>query len=294
MGIGKLAESSSADLADNVPARPLDSGFGLELTDFNFDARALAGAEQLRALLAHRQVLVFRDQILSPEQFSRIGRIFGTPILHVLSRYRHEKVPGILLLSNELRNGVPLGVHDGAAYWHTDNSYEDPPARATLLLCKRAPATGGDTLIADMIRAYRDLSEAEREHLDGLSVFHEFGNRDCSQGRTAALPVSEAQERAVSRVRHPLVMEHPLTGQKALYAVSGSSVSVCGYLADEGLALLRRLTSHSTSPRYLYRHRYRPGDLLIFDTLSTMHSATLLDPTTRPSEVRALQRISVS
>jgi taurine dioxygenase len=109
--------------------------------------------------------------------------------------------------------------------------------------------------------------------------------------RTKAYPPDARQkaERGIAFLHHPLVRRHPLTGRKALYAVSGTSMGVVGMPENEALALLRELAAHSTQPKYRFAVRYGAGDLVIWDNAAVLHSATLTDP----GDARTLWRITV-
>jgi taurine dioxygenase len=126
------------------------------------------------------------------------------------------------------------------------------------------------------------------EKLVGL---HQYGNRDDlnEASRTVASVLTDEQKNRMNWVKHRIVRAHPVTGRKALYAVSGSSFGIEGMPDDEAIALLDELKAHATQPKYLYRLKYRIGDLVIWDNASLLHSATLIDP----DDARTLWRITV-
>lgn len=277
----------------------LDASLGAEVVGLDL----AAGWDQstLRALLAafyHHQVLVIRDQQrLAPADFVALARTLGRPQPHILSHMRHPEHPEILFLSNVFRDGKPIGVYDGAAFWHTDMSYEEDPGTTTLVHCLQTPSSGGETRFANMVAAYQALPEATQARIDDLSVLHHYGNRqDPVEGagsRTAASPLSAEQRKQVKNTYYPLVRRHPVTGRKALYGVSGSSFGIVGMDDHQATALLDELAAHATQPRFIYSHRYRVGDVVLWDNLSTLHSASLIDPASGPEDTRLLHRISV-
>jgi taurine dioxygenase len=191
------------------------------------------------------------------------------------------------------QDGKPIGLADGGTYWHSDYSYLEIPARATTLYSIQVPKVGGDTLFADQIAAYDDLSDSMKRRIDTLVGIHHYGNRDDLDvaSRTVAYPPDERQkrERGIGYLRHPLVRRHPLTGRKALYAVSGTSMGIEGMPDDEALALLRELARHSTQARYQFRVRYGVGDVVAWDNAAVLHSATLTDP----DDARTLWRVTI-
>ena len=237
---------------------------------------------EVRDALHCHHVLAIRGQQLDAESFLGFSRRFGPPEPHVLDQFHHPAYSDILVLSNVKKDGKPVGLADGGTYWHSDYSYLDIPARATLLYSVEVPKIGGDTLFADQEQAYEDLPDAMKRRIAGLVTLNVYGNRDDldQASRTSAFaPTREQREkRGAFLIRHPLVRRHPYTGRKALYAVSGTSFAIEGMPDDEGIALLRELAAHSTQPKYQYRMRYGVGDVVVWDNASVLHSATLTDP----------------
>jgi taurine dioxygenase len=237
------------------------------------------------------QVLVFRGQRLTASEFLSFARQFGRPEPHVIDQFHHPEHADILILSNVQKNGQPIGLADAGTYFHTDYSYLDIPARATLLYSIEVPKKGGDTLFADQYAAYDGLPSALQRKVENLIGLHHYGNRDdVDKGsRTVASVLTEEQEKKMAWVRHPIVRKHPVTGRKALYSVSGSSFGIEGMREEEAIALLDELKEHATQPKYQYRLKYGLGDVVIWDNASLLHSATLTDP----ADPRTLWRITV-
>src|SRR5205814_5263498 len=237
------------------------------------------------------QVLVFRGQKLAANEYLTFARQFGRPEPHVIDQFHHPEHADILILSNVQKNGQPIGLADAGTYFHTDYSYLDVPARATLLYSIVVPKVGGDTLFADQYAAYDELPAAMKRRVDGLVALHHYGNRDeLDKGsRTVASVLTQDQEQKMAWVRHPVVRKHPVTGRKALYSVSGSSFGIEGMREDEAIELLDELKEHATQQKYQYRLKYGVGDVVIWDNASLLHSATLTDP----EDPRTLWRITV-
>lgn len=237
------------------------------------------------------QVLVFRSQRFTPSQYLRFAEKFGKPEPHVIDQFHHPEHADILILSNREKDGRPVGLADAGTYFHTDYSYLDVPARATLLYSIEVPKKGGDTLFADQYAAYDDLSSTIKQTIKGLVALHHYGNRDDQDksSRTVASVLSEEQEQKMAWVRHPVVRKHPVTGRKALYSVSGSSFRIDGMPDDEAIDLLDELKEHATQEKYRLRLKYGVGDLVIWDNASLLHSATLTDP----ADPRTLWRITI-
>ncbi len=275
-----------------IELQPLCPGFGLETHDVDLaqplsDARF---AEIERAFYAG-QVLVLRGQQLTPAQFAAFARRLGPPQPHVIDQFHHPADANILVLSNVLRDGQPTGLQDAGSYFHTDYSYLQVPARATTLYSITVPKVGGDTLFANQQAAYDDLPEAMKARIEPLLGIHHYGNRNDldERSRTVASPLSDEQKAKMPLVTHRIARPHPVTGRKALYAVSGSSFGIVGWPEDEARDLLDELAAHSTQPKYQFRLAYGIGDVVIWDNASLLHSATLTDP----GDARTLWRITV-
>lgn len=273
-------------------AEPLAPGFGLETSAVDI-SRPLGDDEfaAIERAFFRGQVLVLRDQSPTPAQYVAFARRFGPPEPHVIDQFHHPDDPNILVLSNRTRDGQPVGLADAGTYFHTDYSYLQVPARATMLYSIEVPKAGGNTLFANQYAAYDDLPEAMKRHIDGLIGIHHYGNRNVADevNRVAASPLTSEQKAKMPLITHRLVRSHPITGRKALYAVSGSSYGIVDMPEDEAVALLDELAVHATQPKYVYSLSYRVGDVVIWDNASLLHSATLTDP----GDARTLWRITV-
>ncbi len=259
--------------------------FGLEAEEIDAPFR------EIREAFFAGQVLVFRGLTLTASEFLAFARQFGRPEPHVIDQFHHPEHADILILSNVKKNGAPLGLADAGTYFHTDYSYLEIPARATLLYSLEVPKKGGDTLFADQYGAYDDLPGSLKGRIEKLTGLHHYGNRDelDKASRTVASVLTQEQEAKMPWVRHPLVRTHPVTGRKALYAVSGSSFGIDGMPQREALALLDELKHHATQQKYQLRLKYGVGDLVVWDNASLLHSATLTDP----DDPRTLWRVTV-
>jgi taurine dioxygenase len=275
-----------------LQTKPLSPGFGLETSDVD-TAKPLSDAafEDIERTFFQGQLLVLRAQSLTPAQYVAFARRFGPPEPHVIDQFHHPADPDILILSNRKNDGQPVGLADAGTYFHTDYSYLQVPARATMLYSIEVPKSGGDTLFANQYAAYDGLSDAMKQEIESLVAIHHYGNRkemnDAS--RIAASPLTPEQKAKMPLITHPLVREHPVTGRKALYAVSGSSYGIVGMPEVEAVALLDELAAHATQPEYVLSYAYRVGDIVIWDNASLLHSATLTDP----NDPRTLWRITI-
>jgi len=243
-------------------------------------------------------VVVVPGQTLDLDRFQGFAEYFGRPKPHLLDHLRLPGFDSILLLSNIHENGKPRGIYEGAAFWHTDVAYEDPPNTATIVYAIKVPISGGRTWFANQFAAYDALPECMKSRIDDLKVIHHYGNRaDMDENsRTSAERLTDSQKAKIRNVVMPLVRRHRFTGRKALYGVAGSSFHIVGIPDDEAADLLNELAAHATRPEFVTSHRYAEGDLAMWDTFSTLHKAELLDPVHDPEDpqARLLYRISLT
>ena len=271
---------------------PLSPLFGTETSDIDLSAGLSDAvfAELMQAFYAN-QVLALRGQRITAAQFIDFARRIGPPQPHVIDQFHHPEDPNILILSNVQKDGQPTGLRDAGSYFHTDYSYLQVPARATTLYSRVVPKVGGDTLFANQQAAYDDLPEAMKQRIEPLLGIHHYGNRNDvdEASRTAASVLNDAQKAKMPVITHRIARPHPVTGRKALYAVSGSSFGIVGMPDDEARDLVDELGQHSTQPKYQLRFKYGVGDIVVWDNAALLHSATLIDP----DDARTLWRITL-
>jgi len=278
-----------------LEVRPPKGSFGAEVVGVDL-ARDSDNAT-LRALLAalyeHRYVVI-RDQRLGKVAYLDFGRRCGRPIPHVLDHLRMPDFPEMMVIGNTEKHFENATVRNGAAFWHTDQSYEAEPASATMLDAVKAPGRGGQTLLADCQRAYDALPVAMKQRIEGLHAWHFYGAASGRGREHVASPLMNAEQTGrVPPVRHLIARPHPVTGAKALYAVAGTAYGVDGLSDAEGEALLAELKQHTLSPSFQAEHFYRVGDVAICDTNATLHSGVPIDLPDGPGSERHLWRISV-
>ncbi len=268
------------------------SPFGVETSDVDL-SRPLPEAvfKELEAAFYANQVLALRGQDITAAQFLDFARRLGPPQPHVIDQFHHPEDSNILILSNVRKDGRPTGLQDAGSYFHTDYSYLQVPARATTLYSRVVPKVGGNTLFANQIAAYDDLSNAMKQRVEPLLAVHHYGNRNDvdEASRTAASVLSAAQKARMPVITHRIARPHPVTGRKALYAVSGSAFGIVGMPDDDARSLLDELAAHATQPKYQLSFQYGVGDIVVWDNAALLHSATLIDP----DDARTLWRITV-
>lgn len=278
----------------------LPGPFGVEVRDIDL-ARASDDprqVQQLLGLLFEHRIVVVRAQQLSKAQYARFGHHWGQPLPFFIESHRDPEQPELIRVSNA--TSIPSAQRGGAAHWHTDSSYETVPASVTMLYCIESPQQGGETLFADMAAAYDALPPAMRERIDGLQVRHTLkgGQALAMAGEklgAAGHDDEVRRQREKEMPLHPLVRVHPVTGRKALYAVSGSAFGIDGMAPEAALALLGELKAHAVQPRFVQTQcKAHIGDVLLWDNYSTLHSATPLEYSDEDGKRRLLYRISTT
>jgi taurine dioxygenase len=186
-------------------------------------------------------------------------------------------LPQVRIISNAVEDGEEMGAAGAGMYWHSDLSYKPKPALATLLYALECHAEGGHTLFADMVAAYRALPEETKERIRGRTTIRDRSYR-YSEFYPNRPPLTPAQIAAVPPVEHAMVRRHPATGELALYISAGSCSHIVGMDLEEGRKLLRELEEFATQPQFFYSHKWREGDLVVWDNRVTLHCATGCSP----------------
>jgi taurine dioxygenase len=221
------------------------------------------------ALMAHK-VVYFRDQDITPEQHVAFGRRFGELTVHPFTPHL-EHLPEVLVLDNHKDN--PVLATDN---WHSDETFREVPPMGSILRCVNIPDAGGDTLWADMVAAYDDLSDRMQNFLSGLEAIHDFKP---FRRLFAALPPRERAdkllewEEALPNPTHPVVRTHPVTGQKAIFVNEHFTLAIKGMGENESRALLDFLCALPSKPEYQFRFRWEPNSIVFWDNRPTQHYA---------------------
>lgn len=268
----------SAVAQSSVPLeiRPFDGPLGAEVVGLDLhrplDRHAL---QAIHAAHLEHHVLVFRDQRITPQQQVDFSRLFGPLQIHVLRNFQLAGTPEVLVVSNVVADGKPIGLGDAGHFWHSDLSYKDKPSLGSMLHAQELPAEGGDTLFANMHLAFDTLPAALREAVRGRQAEHSYLKQYAAlQKRSPWRPdLTQAQIDEVKPVVHPVVRTHPETGRQALFVSEHFTTRIVGLPSDESDALLAELFAHSVRPGHIYRHRWQPHDMVFWDNRSLMHLA---------------------
>lgn len=250
----------------------------------------------LQALGRHG-VLSYPRQDLTPSQLRDFSRRFGELEINVSGLYQEAGLPEVMVLSNIVEDGKPLGLSDAGQDWHTDMSYSRMIAFTNVLYGLRIPHRDGQPLgnteFCNMHAAYDGLPEELKQRLDGMTVLHDFDKfwemMRRERGSTRP-PLTAAQRAAKPPVPHPLFLTHPITGRKVLYCNPGYAVRIQELDEAESQRMLDFLFEHQTRPEYRHAHRWQVGDVLMWDNMGTIHNAI---PDYRPDEPRLIKRCQV-
>ncbi len=265
---------------NTVPAlktRALKPGFGVEVLDIDLATADPATIAEIARAFGLNGVLLVRDQKMTPDDLMRFLGQFGELEDHTLKQYTLPGYPKIFILSNRTDTaGRPIGAHNDGLGWHTDYSYMREPVMCTMLYAVEVPPEGSDTLIADCCEAYRALPDGRKRQIEGLALHHsyKFFMETREHGR---MKISKELEEATPDVIHPLIRTHPQDGRKALWPSTGTVKEVIGLPGEPGMNLLNELVEFVTQDRFVLRHKWRVGDIFMFDNRCTLHTGTPYD-----------------
>ena len=274
-----MALQANRPANQNFAIRPLSPVLGAEIIGLDL-GEPLDPATRAAAYDAfvRYNVLCFRGQALTKEQQIAFSEQFGTLERHI-ARNRGAENPWVHTVSNLGPGGQPSGKV-GSQEWHSDKSFRPEPSLATILHAVTLPPAGGNTCFADMTEAYVALGAGERAELDGVRVIHSWELSQQKSGRTA----TPEEIRDAPPMSHPLVRVHPDSGRKSLFMGQHAS-HFDGRPMAEGRARLAALQAHATQDRFVYRHQWRIGDVLMWDNRCLLHRADANFDATRYARV---------
>ena len=265
---------------------PLSGNFGAEVPQADVTSLTDAALKRILLCLYGQRFVVLRTPGLTKAQFVKFARRVGEPIR--LSG--DADFPEIAHITNI---GIDTKTQRlGAAHWHTDQSFRNVVSSITMLYSVKAPGQGGETRFCDMAAAYSALPGATKQRIEHLTVVHRHGvSVSARPGDHVPIPPKGWDQSTT--VTHPLVRRHPITGQKTLYAITGTSQGIVGMEQADAESLLNELCDHAFQDRFVASHRYRVRDLILWDNPTAMHSATPMAAATGPDDTRLLHRISL-
>ena len=277
----------------------IGSGQSLGATIEGLDLAKPLSNEEVEAVLralGRQGVIRFPRQKLTGRQLADFSARFGKLEINVANAYQEPGIPEVMILSNIVENGKPIGLADAGQDWHTDMSYSRMIAFANVLYGIKIPKRNGKPLgateFSSMHAAYDGLPADLKRRLEGMTVLHDFdkfweGMRNRGSKRP---PLTEAQRRAKPPVSHPIFLAHPITKRKVLYANPGYSVRINELPEKESDEVLEFLFEHQLKPEYRYAFHWAEGDVLMWEDIGTIHNAVA---DYGPDEHRLVKRCQV-
>jgi taurine dioxygenase len=261
--VNKLSDAGAGEILGLDCSRPLS-------------APTLAA---LNRVMLEFPVTVIRDQGLTAPQQAEFSRQLGPLEAQDRKIYCHPDDADILILSNEIRpDGSAVGIVDAGDFWHSDSSHQPEPCRITVLYAVRNPSTGGDTEFCNMYQVHDALPEDLRQAIAGRDGVHHISKLKnprvaVSAARTDAAAYYRAREKDTAPVRQPMIRTHPETGRQALYVSPRFTIGIADMPDAEAQPLLDRLFAIMAQSQFHYRHKWRDGDLVLWDNRCLTHQA---------------------
>ena len=227
--------------------------------------------QKVKDALCQDGIVLFRDQKLDPGQLVAFTNQMGPsePYTSIIPEYVLPGFPDIISISNVIGDdGKKVGVEKAGQYWHTDGSYLDRPAWASVLYSLEVPHTPegeplGNTLFANMAAAYDALPEDKKQQMEGLTAFHQYVHRFNKQKEGSVPP----------HATRPVILKHPVTGKKLIYVNRGFTHRILGMEEKAAAELFDWLCDYATQEQFRYTHRWKVGDLVMWDNYCSQHFA---------------------
>jgi taurine dioxygenase len=242
---------------------------------------------QLNAAVVENVALVIRDQDFTPEQYLAAVALFGEPMEQHFTQYALPHCPLVHEVSNRHKDKTGKRVKHGAG-WHTDHTNHVRPPKYTCLYAVSLPSSGGDTGVVNMRAGYEALPSTVKEKIAGMKTVNVF--QGSASERYSGQSAEAQVERKPEPVLQPLVRTNPENGMKALYFHPVKTENIVGMEPAESQALLSDLLERAVRPEFTYRHKWRKGDMLLWDNRAALHRAYF---DYDPEEYRLLYRVLV-
>jgi taurine dioxygenase len=266
--------------------KPLPAPLGAEVTGIDLSKPQNAATRKaLHDAWVKHAVLVIRGQKLAPAQFAEAAAVFGELLEQQIKKYALPDAPLVGTISSRDLPLVDGKLHVRGENYHTDHSNFAAPPKATMLHAVSLPSRGGDTQFVDARTAFDDLPEETRRRILPLRSAHVYESSQSPRKMTALSPEERAK---IPQTVQPLVIRHPDSGRAALYLNTARMEGIEGMAPAAAFKLIDELYAHATQPKYEYRHKWLPGDMVIWDNRSVMHQA---NADFDPAEYRFLYRI---
>lgn len=267
-------------IATDIKIAPLTPAIGAEITGIDVAKATKDDIATLHKALLDHCVIVIRGQKLSPPEQIAFTQNWGPLVRRIAPDFLHKEYPDVLVLSNRVVAGKPAGATEAYAgfTWHADLTYAECPSMGSMLHALEVPEEGGDTAFSNMYLAYETLPEDTRKRIDGLKAIH---IRDRRKNPRAKITKKDGFNHDIDKYFdikvpdsvHPVVRTHPETGRKALFVSPRFTVAIENMDDTEAQPLLDELFEHQRKREFMYRHKWRLGDLVFWDNRCTIHLA---------------------
>jgi len=265
---------------------PYSANCGVVIEDIDLANLTEQSFQQIKQAFISHGLVFFRDQSLSPEQHIALANRFGQTVRNRIFK-NLANYPEITVVSKDKDQKTNIG-----GGWHTDHSYDNEPAMASILVARELPSIGGATRFANLSAAYNGLSEGLKTTLASLVALHAndhlYGEGGYFSGTDLADKLAENIE--VGHAKHPIIITHPESHRKVLYVNKGHTIGIEGWKTEEAFALLNYLYEHGCKDEYTCEFNWLPGSIAIWDNRSTWHFAN----NDYQGEKRTLHRITIA
>ncbi len=263
--------------------KKLHDNIGVSIEGIDLSSLDEVSFQKIKKLWLEHLVIVFPNQNISDEDHIKFGKRFGDLEVHPSLSHRSSKNPEIYRVSNVDENGDIIPNKETSWQylkqswlWHTDSSFRKIPSNGSILHGISTTNEGGNTLFANMYKAYEDLDQSLKDKIKNLKVIHDH-DHIISLSKELSERKNKGHYDKLDPVIHPLVRRHPSTKKPSLFLSPHTMVSIQNYDNKKGRELLDLLTDHSIQPQYVYKHSWTNHDIVMWDNRCTMHSVEPFD-----------------
>ncbi len=251
-----------------LKTRMLGGNFAVEIEDVDLADIDDEKLGALRDVWMTHKVAVLRDQALSDAALVSFTERMGPLFTHVREQFRALDRPEIMYISNIEDDGRPLGaLGDGDLHWHSDQTYTQRPVFGTMMYAIEVPADGGDTWFGDLASAYAAMTDDLRQTVDGRKACYSIEKKTLKR----RYDTPQHQKDQAPDQWHPLVRTHPYLDRKALYLSPGHMVGIDDLSCEDSQAEIERLVGWAAQSEFVYKHKWRVNDVVLWDNTSVMH-----------------------
>jgi alpha-ketoglutarate-dependent taurine dioxygenase len=276
--------------------KKLHDNIGVSIEGIDLSSLDEVSFQKIKKLWLEYLVIVFPNQNISDEDHIKFGKRFGDLEVHPSLSHRSSKNPEIYRVSNVDENGDIIPNKETSWQylkqswlWHTDSSFRKIPSNGSILHGISTTNEGGNTLFANMYKAYEDLDQSLKDKIKNLKVIHDH-DYIISLSKELSERKNKGHYDKLDPVIHPLVRRHPSTKKPSLFLSPHTMVSIQNYDNKKGRELLDQLIDHATQPQYVYKHSWNNHDIVMWDNRCTMHS---VEPFDNNSIKRIMHRVTL-